>query len=310
MLNQEHVETLYDCLDESATLLYKTYKMSYIEGIVKTCENIISNSIEEAYVQIKPELQGFIDQVSNISFDKEEIRKAFQYACLKGFKHAKITNQMITPETIGIFYNYLISKLYTKKNLLILDPLVGTGNLLTVVANGFGKPVQIIGCDKDLNSYKLSNALFDMLGYGEQIFLQDTLSFKCLLVDLIVSDFSGIVEADVYHIIGHHGANIKAGGFLIGIFDESVVSNDVLINHAKDLDGIWSLFGLIKLPENLTKNYPKSIVLFQRNGESVTKPKKFLLAELPELSNKEDFARVISQLNYWFKNIEFYKLGE
>lgn len=310
MLNQEHVETLYDCLDESATLLYKTYKTPYLEGVVKTCENIISNSIEDEFDKIKPELQGFMDKVTEIDFDKEEIRKAFQFACLKGFKHSKITNQMITPETIGIFYNYLISKLYTKKSLSILDPLVGTGNLLTVVANGLDKPVQIIGCDQDLNAYKLSNALFDMLGYGEQIFLQDTISFKCPPVDLIISDFSGIIENDVYDIIGHHSTNIKPGGFLIGIFDELVVSNDALIKHAKDLNELWNLFGLIKLPENLTKHYPKSIVLFQRSGALVTKPKKFLLAELPEFSNKEDFAKVINQLNHWFKNIEFYKLGE
>jgi site-specific DNA-methyltransferase (adenine-specific) len=101
MIDQKRIEILFDCFDESATLLYTKYKLPYLEGLVKTCENIIANSVEEEYQEIAFELQTFLDKVSDIEFNKEEIRKAFQYACLKGFKHANISNQMITPESVG-----------------------------------------------------------------------------------------------------------------------------------------------------------------------------------------------------------------
>ena len=310
MINQEHIEALYDCFDESATLLYKTHKIPYLEGIVKTCENIMANSVEDSYSDIIDELKTILEKVSDIEFNKEEIRKAFQYACLKGFKHENISNQMITPDTIGVFINYLISKLYNKKHLDILDPLVGTGNLITNIANNLDKTTNIFGVDFDGNSYKLSTAIFDMLGYGEQVYFQDTITFKCQPMDLIVSDFSGILEDSVYNIIGHLSDNIKSGGFLIGIFDEEVVKEKVLVEHAKELNDLWKLFGLIKLPKNILKNSEKVIVIFQSDGLNIIQPKNFLLVDLPDFNDQVGFKKVINHLNAWFENIEFYKLGE
>jgi site-specific DNA-methyltransferase (adenine-specific) len=310
MINQEHIEALYDCFDESAVLLYGRYKTPYLESIVKTCENIMANSVEDTYSDIKSELEAILEKVSNIEFNKEEIRKAFQYACLKGFKHGSISNQMITPETVGIFINYLISKLYSKKHLNILDPLVGTGNLITYIANNLNKETNIFGVDFDSDSYKLSTAIFDMLGYGEQVYFQDTITFKCQPMDLIVSDFSGVLEEDVYNIIGHLSGNIVNGGFLMGIFDSETVKDESLVKHAQDLNNLWKLFGFIKLPENILKKFEKVIVIFQRDGSDVIQPKKFLLVDLPDFNDQEGFKKVINHINIWFENIEFYKLGE
>lgn len=309
MVKQERVEALYDCLDESAILLYKTYKLPYIEAVVKTCENIISNSIEDEYLNIKEELEASIEKIADVEFSKEEIRKAFQYACLKGFKHANISNEMITPETIGVFVNYLVSQLYDKENLTILDPLVGTGNLITIIANSLSGKNQLIGVDDDLDAYKLSSALFDMLDYGEQVYYQDTKSFIIHPIDLIVSDFSGLEEEEVYNIIGHHSKNVVEGGFLVGIFDLETVKDDVLVRHTKVLNKLWKLFGFIKLPDNISKITKKVIVIFQRDGKDVIQPKKFLLVELPDFTNADAFKKVINQLNNWFKNTDFYKLG-
>lgn len=309
MVNQERVEALFDCLDESAILLYKTYKLSYIESIVKTCENIKANTVEEKYQDIKDDLELLIEKISDTEFNKEEIRKAFQFACLKGFKHANISNEMITPETIGVFINYLVSQLYVKESLTILDPLVGTGNLITTVANSLAGKNQIIGVDKDLDAYKLSTALFDMLDYGEQVYFQDTNTFVIHPIDLIISDFSGIEENEVYTIIGNHSKNIIEGGFLVGVFDLDVVKDDVLVKHAKALNKLWKLFGYIKLPDTISKDNKKVIIIFQRDGEKVIQPKQFLLVELPEFTNVEAFKKVINQLNSWFRNTDFYKLG-
>jgi hypothetical protein len=211
---------------------------------------------------------------------------------------------------VGVFITYLINKLYNNKNIHIFDPLVGTGNLIAIIANSLESDVSLTGIDYDLNSYKLTSALFDMLGYGDQVYCQDTVSFKGNLADLIVSDFSGIDKDDVYEIIKHHECNIVEGGFLIGIFDEEVVSEEVLIEKAKGLNNLWKLFGLIKLPKGILKNQNKSILVLQRNGENVIQPNRFLLVDLPDFKAESELKIVINQMNDWFKNTEFSKLGE
>ena len=310
MINQDNIEIMFDVLDESATILYEKYKTPYLEGVIKTCENIVSNTVDISDEDTRVELEGKIKRISNITFQKEEIRKAFQFACLKGYKHANISNQMITPETIGIFMNYLVKKLYEKKRLNILDPVSGTGNLIACIANHLAEDINLFCVEKDMLSYKLSLTLLELLGYGEQVFYQDSLTYKSHKMDLIVGDFSGIKEKEIYSLIKHHGNNILSGGFLIGLFDEVSVNEKTLIKYSKEINDIWKLFGLLKLPKGILNNQNKSIIIFQKAGSKVFQPKKFLFVDLPEFSNKEDMKIVINQINDWFKNTEFYKLGE
>ncbi len=308
MINQTNIETLFDYFDASSTLLYKTYKKPYLDGLVISVENLMSNTVEEIYQEIKSDLVGMIRSVSEIDFQPEEIRKAFQFACLKGFKHANQSNQMITPETIGIFIQYLISKLYDKKNLRLLDPLVGTGNLITTVANHMEEPELLVGVDMDQESYRLSSALFDLLGYGDQVYYQDTNTFLYPVVDAIIMDASGIEKEQVYEIMKHHEKNLVEGGFLIGVFDGETVQPEILVEHSQGWNGVWKLFGMIHLPQTLTKQQKKSIVVLQRDGSEVIQPNRFLLVDLPDFSNQTEMKHVISQLNDWFTNTEFYKV--
>jgi len=308
MINQENIEALFDCFNRSATLLYKTYKLSYIEGLVVTCENIMANQVEDKYSDISDELLKEIELIASTEFQKEEIRKAFQYACLRGLKHKNVSNQQITPDTIGIFMHYLISKLYDKKSLSLLDPLVGTGNLATTIANQSDLVSQIIGVDYDDVAFKLASALFDMQGYGNQVYFQDTLTFIYPPQDLIVTDLSGISEETSYQIIEHYKDMIIDGGFFIGIFDDPVIAPEILVKHQETLSEYWKLFGMIKLPNGITKNQTKSIVVFQKNGDDVIQPNKFLLVNLPNFEEQEEMKHVISQLNDWFMNTEFYKI--
>ncbi len=310
MVNQENIERMFDVLDESASILYEKFKTPYLEGLIKTCENIKSNSMDVEDEEIALALLSKIKSISDVDFSKEEIRKAFQYACLRGFKHVGLSNQMITPETVGIFLNYLITKLYNVKHLNVLDPVCGTGNLIVTIANHSNMEMDIVGVDQDFTSYQLSSALFDMLDYGDKIYLQDVLSFTSPLMDLIIGDFSSIQHKKYYEIVKHISNQLVEGGFILSIVDEEVASDKHLINNAKDLSDDLILFGLFRLPKDILKNQSKSILLFQKKGPKVIQPKKFLLVDLPEFSNKEEMLIVINQINDWFKHTEFYKLGE
>ena len=114
----------------------------------------------------------------------------------------------------------------------------------------------------------------------------------------------------VYEIIEYHFDNVVDCGFLIGIFDEEVVSESVLVERSKRLNELWKLFGYIKLPKGIIKSGRKCSVIFQKNGKDYIQPNKFLLVDLPEFTNQKEMTTVINHMNDWFKHTEFKTLGE
>ena len=310
MINQENVEKLFDLLDESTIILYEHSKTPYLEGLVKTCENILANSAETGNKVVDKKLSGLLSEISEIEFNKEEIRKAFQYACLKGLKHQNTSNQMITPESIGLFFSYLVEKIYDLNELIIFDPLIGSGNLITCLANNLDRDTKLFGVDKDLTNYKLSQALFGMLEYGENVYFQDVLTFKNFISDLIVTDFSGLEQKSIYEILKHVNSLLREDAFLISVIDNSFFDDYKLKDFIYEVKEVWHFFGMIVLPKILFKNNEKSIFILQKIGRNFIKPKKFLVTELPDFNNENEMITVTDQLNDWFEKIDFYRVRE
>jgi site-specific DNA-methyltransferase (adenine-specific) len=310
MVNQGNVEKLFDCLDQSAILYYEKIKLPYLDGLVKTCENIVSNSVVEEDKELKDGLLDRIDTIKDIDFDKEEIRKAFQYACLRGLKHQNISNQMITPESIGIFFSYLVNKLYDTKKKIILDPLIGSGNLITSLANNIDSDVELLGVEMEHTYYKLSQALFGLLEYQENVFFQDVMTFSNVVADLLVTDFSGLDQDGIYRIIIHMHELLKSNGFFISVIDNSFFYAESLKDFIAEVKDKWHFFGMIVLPDAIFKNNKKSIFILQKIGEDFIKPEKFLVADIPDFNNQAEMIKVINQLNDWFERIEFYRVRD
>lgn len=310
MVDQKNVEKLFDCLNQSASLYYEKLKVPYLEGLIKTCENILANSVITDDLDLNKELMDLIKQVNNIEFNKEEIRKAFQYSCLRGLKHQGISNQMITPESIGLFFSYLIEKLYELSEYTIFDPLVGSGNLITSLANNLDKNVNLIGVDKEITYYKMAQVLFGMLEYGENVYCQDVLSFENIIVDLIVTDFSGVIQEDIYDIIKHVHSLLREDGFFLSVIDNQFFDDERIRDFIYEVKDKWHFFGMIVLPITIFKNNQKSIFILQKIGSKFIRPEKFLVADLPDFNDEVEMVKVINQLNDWFKKIEFYRVRE
>ena len=306
-MNETNIETFYDCLDQSAMLLYEHEKMPYLSGIVRTCENIIANEAMTDDKALNQLLNDQIKSISDIKFQKEEIRKAFQYAVLKGLKHQKISNQMMTPESIGMLMSYLIQKLYNTSHYRIYDPLIGTGNLITSIANQLQKDVELIGVDNFGISYELSQALFGLLGYGNQIFFQDTKTSSNINADLIVSDFSAIQQSEIYEIINHQSVNIKPNGYFIFMGDNIFFEALNVKEFVKEINKQWYMFGMMVLPKEIFKTQEKTIIILQDKGDQFVQPDSFMMVEIPGFKDANALNNVIGQLNQWFKKTKFYQ---
>ena len=306
-MNEKNIEKFYDCIDQSAMLLYKHNKMPYLSGIVKTCENIMANEAVGEDKELNDKLNQLIQSIGDIEFNKEEIRKAFQYAVLKGMKHQNISNQMMTPESIGMLMGYLIQKLYDVPSFRIYDPLVGTGNLITSIANQLSQDVELIGVDHFGVSYELSQALFGLLGYGEHVFFQDTKTSKNIFADVIVSDFSAVPQAEIYDIINHQTMNIKPNGYFILMVDNAFFDALNIKTFVEEVNKQWYLFGMMVLPKEIFKVQEKTILILQDKGDHFIQPDSFMMVEIPEFKDVKALNYVITQLNQWFHKTKFYR---
>jgi site-specific DNA-methyltransferase (adenine-specific) len=61
--------------------------------------------------------------------------------------------------------------------------------------------------------------------------------------------------------------------------------------------------GVLQLPTTMFKDerYAKSLLMLQKLGEGVKRPKQALLVELPSFTDVRAVANIVKQIDDWFK---------
>ncbi|MFW5838450.1 MAG: class I SAM-dependent methyltransferase [Bacillota bacterium] len=311
MEKQATTETFFDYLDAVAMALYDQDKTLYLEGVKYALEFLLDDEInKEVFESTSTKMKQAKRSILKLSFDPETIRKAIQLALLRGFKHAKITNAQMTPDTIGIFISYLIKKLYPENPpKQVLDPLVGTGNLIATLSNHYKSSFMVHGIDDDPLMCDLARNMCDSLDIEQQIYLQNTLTFQAGAYDLIVTDFPPKKVGDKleylpYLTIIHHLDHLKEGHFFIAVIENDFFDQKQNNVFKKLLKEKAHMFGLIKLDESLFKNHPKSILILKKKGEDDNILDNFLLVDLPPFSDQTAFNQALGKMETWFKKKE------
>ena len=310
MSENGNVEAFYDYLDSVATLLYDKHDKPYLKGVHQALDFLLDETLKEDFPSATMwRLKDAKETVVSLRFPKEEVRKAVQLALLKGFKHERITNSMITPDSIGMFLAYLVKKLYGTENVsTILDPLAGPGNLLATLHNHYSEDIMFYAVDSDALLCKLGRNLLDALEAQHQYFHQDTLTYKGPAVDLIVADFP--VESVnrrhtyfPYQVILHHLRHLKPGGYFIAVIENDFFDQNEGPNFKKQLMEEAHLFGLVKLDEGLFENHPQSLLIMEKKTEPSEGPRQdFLLVDLPPFRDEKAFQDALFKIDEWFKN--------
>jgi len=321
------IENLFTVINETADLLAAECKISYIEALAETGENLFQGTILQenlSEVTVKS-LERKYDSVSLHTFDKEEIRKAYQLAILKGLKEGAQPNHQMTPDTIGLFLGYLVSKFIGQRNVLsILDPAVGTGNLLTTTLNYLAiENTNSYGVEVDDLLIRLAYINANLQEHPTQFYNQDSLE-RLLIdpVDVVVCDlpvgyYPNDLEASRYelkadegHSYSHHLFmeqsidHIKEDGYLFFIVPNSLFETKEAPKLNKYLKETAIIQGFIKLPLSLFKDerHGKSILILQKKGPEAKMPKQAILAELPKFSNVDAMNSIMKQMDQWFKD--------
>lgn len=301
-----NLEIFFDCVDESNNFLYEIYKKPYFELIEMTVKNILAGDVLQEIENpddIK-KLKEIYSKIENIDFTVEDVRKAMQSIILRGFKEMRIPNGNTTPDTIGIFMAYLITKFSKEKEISIVDPLCGTGNLLFTIANYLDKESKLYACDNDLWMTKITSMMSDLLNLDTEVFLQDTMNLNLSNLDAVVFDMPHSDFKDnkyfPYDAILHYKNMLKENGCLIGMVENDFFNYDKNQEFKKSLLEDMTIVGLTELPDEMFKAVkPKIILVLQK--KKFKEGTKCFMVKLPSFTNVNLFNEALLDIEAWFE---------
>lgn len=300
-----NLEVFYDCLDESNNLLYEIFHKPYFELLEMTVENILAGEVIcDVDLENQKKLEHIYSKIEDVDFSVEDVRKAMQSIVLRGFKEMHIPNGNTTPDTLGIFIAYLITKLCPQRNINLLDPLCGTGNLLFTISNHLDKECSLFACDNDIWMTKLTRMTADLLSTNVEIYLQDTFNLNLSNVDSIVLDMPHSEPNDEgyfpYKALLHYKDMLCDNGLIIAIVENDFFDYDNDKKFKNELFKTMSIVGLVELPDSMFKQgKPKFILVLQKK---LLEDKKCFMVKLPSFNDVKEFNHSLSEIETWFEN--------
>lgn len=319
------VEQLFYEFDETSQVLQEELSCTYLDALGETGENFFHGKViqEEVSELSRKRLEKFYHQFSIEKFNKETIRKAYQLAILKGMKQNVQPNHQMTPDAVGLFVSYLVGKFMIQKEFTILDPAVGTGNLLFTILNQLSdKEISACGVEIDETLLKLAYAGANLQEQPLQFFNQDSLEPLFIdPADVVVSDLpvgyypnddrsaEYELKADTGHTYAHHlfmeqsVRHTKDGGYLFFIIPNNLFVTEQAQHLNTFLTAHTHIQGMIQLPLSMFKSESaaKSILILQKKKDGISAPKQALLVQLPKLSDFESTKSVMRQMDKWFE---------
>lgn len=276
----------------------------YFEGLIK-------------YLTLEND-DDYFDIVDN--YDKETIRKVYQFLLLKALKELNNPSYDITPEVITMYISHLIECIYGDKKVSITDLASGSGSLLINIAALVKGEKEITSVDVDSNYVRLQQNIFNLLETNVEIINQDALKpLNIKKQDIVISDVPFGYYADEdnslnYKLCSTDGYSLNALLFIeqaANYLDENgvgilVIPKKVLEledNFKKYLEEDINLNAVITLPDEMFKNasQQKAIILITKKGQTRL-PNQVFLAQIPSFKNKVSYAKFIEEFNEWLEN--------
>ncbi|MDE0562275.1 class I SAM-dependent methyltransferase [Exiguobacterium sp. B2(2022)] len=269
----------------------------------------------EALVQV-------FDHVDIENEKMDDVRKAVSLLVLEETTQLPPNNQP-TPDAVSLFMGYLATKLL-KDGATILNLGSGTGTLTHAVLSQLKEATaQAVEVDELL--LRLSYSISNLLGEPVSYFHQDALAplfvepSDLSLADLPIGYYPNdevAAEYDMKRNEGHAYSHFlmmeqairhtKPGGHGLFVIPNNLFEQDDEGKLKQWMDREAVVKGVIQLPTTMFKDerYAKSLLLLQKVGEGVTRPKQALFVELPSFTDVRAVANVVKQIDDWFKTTQ------
>ncbi|OXS73719.1 SAM-dependent methyltransferase [Lysinibacillus sp. KCTC 33748] len=304
----ENIEKLFGMLNEHAEKIEKEHNITLLEGILDGLEAWLGGEVD----------------FSQEGATKEDVRKAIQIAVLKGMRKGSQPNHQMTPDTLGLLVGYFVEQLFADRlkteKISILDPAVGTGNLLLTVMNLLDEKIEATGVEVDELLIRIAAATADLTEQPVSLYRQDALQ------DLLVSPADAIVcdlpvgyypNEDIaldyelcpseglsyaHHLFIEQSINYtKDGGYLFFLAPTHLFESEQSKQLHKYIQKHAWIQAIIQLPDTMFANkaLEKSIVILQKQGKDFKAPKEVLLAKVPNMQNKQALAMFFEKVKMW-----------
>ncbi|MDM5249755.1 MULTISPECIES: class I SAM-dependent methyltransferase [unclassified Lysinibacillus] len=304
----ENIEKLFGLLNEHAEKIEKEHNITLLEGILDG-------------------LEAWLDGEVNFSQDgatKEDVRKAIQIAVLKGMRKGSQPNHQMTPDTLGLLVGYFVEQIFANRleteKISILDPALGTGNLLLTVMNLLDGKIEATGVEVDELLIRLAAATADLTEQPVSLYRQDALQdllvnpVDAIVCDLPVGYYPNEDVALDYELCSSEGMSYahhlfieqsinytKDGGYLFFLAPTHLFDSEQSKQLHKYIQKHAWIQAIIQLPDTMFANkaLEKSIVILQKQGEAFKAPKEVLLAKVPNMQNKQALAMFFEKVKMW-----------
>ena len=299
MTNTEKIFSFIDTYAESSDELY-------LEKVIEACNMWISG-------ENTPEL---CEPIS-----KEEIRRGIQLAILKGMKQHAQPNHQMTPDSIGLLLGHFAAKLTeSREAITILDPTVGTGNLLYTLMNGMHEKATAYAVEIDELLVRLAAVVAELLEQQVTFLVQDALRPLFIdPVDIVISDLPvGYYPDDENglnyelmpaegHAYAHHLfieqslQHAKEGGYALFVIPANLFESEQAPALHAFLKQKAIIRAVIQLPSSLfqSKVHEKSLLILQKPSEQIKTTPEVLLAKVPDMKNKQAMASFLQDVDEW-----------
>lgn len=306
----EKIEKIFNFINAKAEAFEQTGS-TYLDGVLKTLSGMIDGN----------------EQLPVEATTKEEMRRAIQLAILKGMRKSSQPNHQMTPDSLGLLIAYLVEQFFEdqlKKGMIsILDPALGTGNLLFTIMNKLDGKVLATGVEVDDLLIQLARETAELIEQPIDLYHQDALRpllvdpVDAVVCDLPVGYYPDGEVAKGYELCSKEGMSYahhlyieqslrytKDGGFLIFLIPATLFESEQAEMLHKFLKKHAWIQAVMQLPESLFKSklHEKSILILQKKSDALRPPKEVLLAKVPNMSNKRALLMFFEKINMWKEN--------
>lgn len=304
----ENIEKLFGMLNEHAEKIEKEHNITLLEGILDGLEAWLDGEVD----------------FSQEGATKEDVRKAIQIAVLKGMRKGSQPNHQMTPDTLGLLVGYFVEQLFAERleteKISVLDPAVGTGNLLLTVMNLLDGKIEATGVEVDELLIRTAAATADLIEQPVSLFRQDALQdllvnpADAVVCDLPVGYYPNEDVALDYELCASEGMSYahhlfieqsinytKDGGYLFFLAPTHLFESEQSKQLHKYIQKHAWIQAIIQLPDTMFANkaLEKSIVILQKQGANFKAPKEVLLAKVPNMQNKQALAMFFEKVKMW-----------
>ncbi|ADY84765.1 Putative modification methylase [Lactobacillus delbrueckii subsp. bulgaricus 2038] len=324
------IEKLFGQTLEAVECLQKALNVSLADALVETFDNLESGEIRVEMgapdQKTVAELEERYAALDYKNWSKAQKEQVYGLLVLKAVNDdGRDANQMPTPPLLATVLTLFMDKLLPKRKQVLLDPAVGSGNLLFSVdqqlaaQNHSEDRFDLVGLDNDEEMLNLADVAAHLAGLKADFYCQDALTGWPVKPDVVVSDLpigfyandDNAKNFDLRTKEGHAYAhvlfveqivkNLAEDGFAFLLVPQNMLTGTVGADFMPWLASKVYLQAIVQLPSSLfqSKISQKSILIFQNHGQSKP-PKEVLLTKLENLKKEESLVAFNIKLNEWY----------